>query len=58
MNIRDRVTEHSSILTVADILVFVMAVVAVDMAVTDEQVANTLREITSTAHLTGRTLII
>jgi len=58
MNIRDRVTEHSSILTVADILVFVMAVVAVDMAVTDEQVANTLRKITSAAHLARRTLII
>jgi len=46
------------LLTIARVLVFVSAVVAVDVAVADEQVTNALREVASTTHLAFGTLVI
>jgi len=44
-----------TVLTFADILFFVSAIMAVNVTVADKHVANTLREVTFTTHFAIRT---
>ena len=54
----DCIRQVFSILTITGIFVFIFAVVTVDTAVTDEQVADTLRVVTMTTHLAIGTFVL
>ena len=48
---------NSEVLTFADVLLFVVAIMTVDVAITYEQAADALWEITMTTHLSSRAFI-
>jgi len=57
-NVTEQCVSKYRSLTVADTLDFVLAVVAVYTTIADEQVANTFRIVTATAHLALRTFVL